>query len=119
MEMAALVLKINRSAGLGPGSAAAFAATVTKNHALVLMETRCPLVQRYARECLCVFIEFLTQRTRLCTNHRLLMAAALVRMVRRNVEQVSLFECDDENNIKPIRSKYLCPRPSVQLYWLV
>lgn len=48
MEMAALVLKINRSAGLGPGSAAAFAATVMKNHAMVLMDTRCPLVQRYA-----------------------------------------------------------------------
>ena len=53
------------------------------------------------------------------SNHRFPKKAALVRMVRRNVEQVSLFECDDENNIKPIRSKYLCPRPSVQLYWLV
>ena len=32
-------------------------------------------------------------------------------MVRRSVEQVSLVECYDENNIKPIRSKYLFPIP--------
>ena len=63
----------------------------------------------------------LLSSTQLCTNHRLLMEAALVRMVRRSAEQVSLVECYDENNIKPICSKYLFPnhRASIQLYWFV
>ena len=48
MEMAALVLMIKWSAFLEPGSAAAFAVTVLSKHAMVLMDTPCPLVQRYA-----------------------------------------------------------------------
>ena len=49
MEMAALVLMIKWSAFLEPGSAAVFAATVlSTKHAMVLMDTPCPLVQRYA-----------------------------------------------------------------------